>query len=295
MTASKHYIKTGITAIPLVNQGTHICHFFKDKQELFDVIVPYVKTGLIGNEKCIWITSKPISISKAIVELKKEIIGVEDYISSGQLFIENHKAWYTKLGKFNADSMLQSWIDAKSAALDKGYYGLRAVGVMFQVKRKEWNSLINYESLVDSVLNKHQMIALCSYSFANLEMDEVLDVASNHAMVLVSRKGGLMAIGNSKRAKINVMKAHDLSYASIGNNMRISKQRAYQILNIKKKPGSMLNSSETASLLNVHINTLRRWSNLGLLPVYRIGPRGDRRFKRKDIDHFIFTKLSNKS
>ena len=50
MTASKHYIKTGITAIPFVNQGTHICHFFKDKQELFDVIVPYVKTGLINNE-----------------------------------------------------------------------------------------------------------------------------------------------------------------------------------------------------------------------------------------------------
>lgn len=52
-------------------------------------------------------------------------------------------------------------------------------------------------------------------------------------------------------------------------------------------PPIMLTASEVAALLNVHINTVRRWSNQGILKVYRIGSRGDRRFKREDIDRFI--------
>jgi excisionase family DNA binding protein len=50
---------------------------------------------------------------------------------------------------------------------------------------------------------------------------------------------------------------------------------------------SLLTTSETASLLHVHINTVRRWSNMGVLKSFRIGPRGDRRFLKEDIDKFL--------
>ena len=45
---------------------------------------------------------------------------------------------------------------------------------------------------------------------------------------------------------------------------------------------TLLRASEAASLLSVHVNTVRNWSNLGILPSFRIGPRGDRRFRKKD-------------
>jgi len=50
---------------------------------------------------------------------------------------------------------------------------------------------------------------------------------------------------------------------------------------------SLLTTSEAASLLHTHINTVRRWSNLGILPSFRIGPRGDRRFRKEDILTFL--------
>ena len=50
---------------------------------------------------------------------------------------------------------------------------------------------------------------------------------------------------------------------------------------------SVLTTAEAARLLNVHTNTLRRWNDRGLIPAYRIGPRGDRRFGRQDIARFI--------
>ena len=46
----------------------------------------------------------------------------------------------------------------------------------------------------------------------------------------------------------------------------------------------MLTTSEVARILNVHINTVRRWSNQGTLKSYRIGSRGDRRFRKDDVD-----------
>lgn len=49
----------------------------------------------------------------------------------------------------------------------------------------------------------------------------------------------------------------------------------------------MLTTSEVAVILNVHINTVRRWSSQGTLKSYQLGPRGDRRFRREDIDAFL--------
>ena len=49
----------------------------------------------------------------------------------------------------------------------------------------------------------------------------------------------------------------------------------------------MLTASDVARLLNVHVNTVRRWSNQGILKAYRIGSRGDRRFHGADIASFL--------
>jgi len=48
-------------------------------------------------------------------------------------------------------------------------------------------------------------------------------------------------------------------------------------------PNPVLTVREVARLLNVHVNTARRWSDSGVLRAYRIGPRGDRRFSQEDI------------
>ena len=49
----------------------------------------------------------------------------------------------------------------------------------------------------------------------------------------------------------------------------------------------MLTVRDVARLLNIHVNTVRRWGDQGLLRAYRITNRGDRRFKREDIKQFL--------
>ena len=55
----------------------------------------------------------------------------------------------------------------------------------------------------------------------------------------------------------------------------------------EKEDSSLMTVTDVARALNVHINTVRRWSDKGILRSYRICGRGDRRFKKEDIIQFL--------
>ena len=51
--------------------------------------------------------------------------------------------------------------------------------------------------------------------------------------------------------------------------------------------GKMLTVREASQVLSVHPNTLRKWSDRGMIPTYRIGNRRDRRFVMSDLVDFM--------
>jgi len=50
---------------------------------------------------------------------------------------------------------------------------------------------------------------------------------------------------------------------------------------------NLLTSGDVARLLNIHVNTVRRWNKQGIIRAYRIGSRGDRRFEREEITRLL--------
>ncbi len=50
-----------------------------------------------------------------------------------------------------------------------------------------------------------------------------------------------------------------------------------------------LTIKEVSELLHVHEQTVRRWTNRGLIKAHRIGPRGDRRFTPHNVAIFLQT------
>ena len=81
------------------------------------------------------------------------------------------------------------------------------------------------------------------------------------------------------------------TYNEIGLEFGLSRERIRQLYKngntIQAKtpaPRPWLKTGEVAHLVNVHVGTVRRWANQGILKSYRVGPRGDRRFIREDVD-----------
>lgn len=49
----------------------------------------------------------------------------------------------------------------------------------------------------------------------------------------------------------------------------------------------LLTIRQAAEILNVHVETLRRWDKSGKLKATRINERGDRRYKPEDLEKIV--------
>jgi len=283
--------KSGIKELGNIPWGTHICQFYRSEEDTFKLTAPFIQAGILNNEQCIWVVPNSKEQKKTVRQLKNVIPDLNRYLDSGQLLIVRHRQWYIQERKLSAEQILNQWLEAESQALSKGFSGIRAVGMVSPIHKKHWQEFMSYEASVNAIISKHKMVALCSYPINDLDSPELIVCSSNHETILVSDNGSWIAIGNSPASKSRIMKSNGHSYSKIGKALGVSKQRAEQIFKGRKKINgdsfSLLTPSEAAALLNVHINTLRRWSNEGRVRSYRMGARGDRRFKEEDLVAFL--------
>jgi excisionase family DNA binding protein len=106
----------------------------------------------------------------------------------------------------------------------------------------------------------------------------------------------LERVNGSRQAQVAGLRKAGFTYAEIGRRLSLTRERVRQIFKGKRKtkkkpdhnnPNTLLTIAEAAEILNVHVNTVRRWSNKGILETYRIGPRRDRRLKQGDVDKLL--------
>jgi len=101
--------KTGITIIGDIPWGTHICQFYRTKDDLIDILVPYFRAGLENNELCIWVTSEPLGVKEAKESLGKAVRHLDDYISKGGQKIK--KGYYcTHWSEASASSISRAFV-----------------------------------------------------------------------------------------------------------------------------------------------------------------------------------------
>jgi len=103
-----------------------------------------------------------------------------------------------------------------------------------------------------------------------------------------------MVSPTSRRDEVVKLREAGLTYAEIGRRLGISREWVRQIVKPNPTPQKpsvqskvMLRTGEVGQLLGIHTNTVRRWSQKGILKSYRISPRGDRRFRREDVDSLV--------
>jgi signal transduction histidine kinase len=137
--------QSGLDAVAELPWGSHFCHLSRTREDLVETLVPYFATGLANNEQCLWATSEPLGIEDATRELAKHVPDLESKIERGQMRIVSHSDWYTRTGRFEADSVLSAWVAAEQSARSSGYAGVRATWhVSFLNTREQWREFQKY-------------------------------------------------------------------------------------------------------------------------------------------------------
>jgi len=189
-------------AIGDVPWGTHICAFYRTKQDLADLLAPYFKTGLENNEFCLWVTSEPLSSADAEEALRESVPDLDDYLRRGQIEILDYREWYTRSGRFDAGAVLQGWAEKEDRAVARGFEGLRLTGNMSWLEKDDWADFTAYEEKVADVIGNRRIKGVCAYSLECCHAPEFVEVISNHAVALVKRQGEWESIRNLGRGRI---------------------------------------------------------------------------------------------
>jgi PAS domain S-box-containing protein len=193
---------TGIQALGSIPWGTHLCQFYRTREDLLDILVPYFKAGLEGNEFCMWICSDPLGAAEAKKALRQAVPDLASRLRKGQIEILPHGEWYLQKSRFEAKRVLKAWSDKLDDALARGFEGLRLSGNTFWLEKKDWKRFTDYEEQVDLTVRRSRMLALCTYSLDKCGVHEIVDVLNNHKQTVIRRGGKWTLVESSVRKSV---------------------------------------------------------------------------------------------
>lgn len=183
--------KSGIDILPDLSWGSHFCHFYRTKQDLLDMVVPYFKIGLENNEFCLWLVADSglITMQEARVALENAIPDLERHILDKNIEILDGSDWYLEKEVFNLEKVMSEWHAKLKQVLSYGFVGMRASGDSIWLTENSRKDFLEYEKKLSDSIEGLPMIILCTYPLTKTSADEIFDVAHTHQFALARRQG----------------------------------------------------------------------------------------------------------
>lgn len=181
---------SGIACIGPLPWGTHFCHFYDDREDLVDTLVPYFRAGLDASEGCLWVAAPPLGTEEATAVLRTAVPDLDRRMKASQMEIVDHHQWYAPRGHFDADAVLAGWVAKEEAALAHGFAGLRVTGNTFWIEdRAGFASFTDYEARLNESFKARRMVCVCSYCLSRTAASDVLNVVRNHEFAVACQDG----------------------------------------------------------------------------------------------------------
>jgi two-component system, sensor histidine kinase PdtaS len=171
----------GLPGIQRIPYGMHACHFYPDRAQLVEALVPYFMAGLRNNERCLWVTAPPLPAPEAERALQTAWDGVNGALARGALRILDHAEWYAGAAGLKGTAVADLWLKEEERALAEGYQGLRIAGNTSFLKQNAWAEFMEYERLAGERFYGRRIVALCSYTLQGRNAHDISEVMHAHA------------------------------------------------------------------------------------------------------------------
>jgi len=181
--------RTGLSPLPLLPWGGHICLFHKTRQDLLDVVSDFVLAGVEDNECAVWALPGALDLEWAIESLKSSNPQASAYFANGQLEVVPASRFFLDEAEINAKRQMDDWHRRLEVALAAGWSGLRITSDTLWLRPNLWKSFGDFEcTITDGIAGSH-MLALCTYDLAMSDAFDLLDVAQWHHFSILRRQG----------------------------------------------------------------------------------------------------------
>ena len=172
-----------------LKNATHICAFFRSREEQDEVLMPFFKEGYERGEKLFHIVDAGLRADH-LQACSQCGIDVEGAQKSGQLEVLAWEQAYLQDGYFDGDRMVRVLREVMDATHQKYPLG-RFMGNM------EWalttlpgvTDIVEYECKLNFALREYEDPVICVYDLNRHSAAVVMDILRTHPMVIV---GGLL-------------------------------------------------------------------------------------------------------
>lgn len=169
-----------------IRTGDHLCSFYENQTEQYQIALPFLAEGLHRGEKCLYIADENTTTEIAAGLLLHDV-DVERYLQTGQLVIVTPKETYLRGGRFAAEQMISLLTSYAADAVAHGYSAFRAAGEVTWLLR-EFDSLddfLEYEDMLNDAMRGLPVKILCQYNTKKFLGDVIVRVLKTHPRVLL--------------------------------------------------------------------------------------------------------------
>ncbi|HXA15769.1 MAG TPA: MEDS domain-containing protein [Thermoanaerobaculia bacterium] len=163
----------------------HVCAFFRNKDEEFRTLAPFILEGLAAGEKAIHIVQPDLRerYRRRMTEAGVDIDAVE---SSGQLEVVSFPT-FPQHGIIDQQEAIEMMDHLLGAAVERGYRRTRVIGEMDWVVEDEIrdDELIALEARLEEVYVRYDVWVICSYDLSHFSGSVVLDVMRTHPAAMI--------------------------------------------------------------------------------------------------------------
>jgi signal transduction histidine kinase len=218
--------QSGIDLLGSVVWGTHVCLFYRTKEDLINILVPYFKAGLENNEFCMWVTCDPLDPTEAKSAMRKAMPDFDKYLKKGQIEILPHDQWHLDQGVFDKERVMKGWMDKLNLALNNGYAGTRITGNTTWLDEKVWESFIEYEHQINETIDRLPIIAVCAYRLDGCGPSEIVDVVNTHQLALIEQEGKWKLAKNAERKRAEKRaREYQAQLKSLASQLTLAEER----------------------------------------------------------------------
>ena len=189
MSALEHPIQLCGTTL---GEYRHICAFFRNTSEEYDVLIPFIREGLERGQKAVYI-GDPKLHQERLGMLSAAGVDVPAMEKAGQLELRGWDETYLRDGRFDIGEMLDFIPRTLESAREQGFSLTRMAG------HGEWigdncpgsADFLRYEIKLNQLIPKDRDVILCLYDLSKLGAGVVMDTLRSHPMVIL---GGVIQV-----------------------------------------------------------------------------------------------------
>ncbi len=162
-----------------------MCLIYNNEDERAKIISQFLESGVNKEEKVSYFA---YSMNKAEMINWLDEQGVT--ISETDIDVLNTSAVYCPSGKFVPEVMLDNLKSFYNSSIENGYRASRVSGEMIWALDNipGSNRLMEYEALVNQVLETHPVTAICQYDATKFDGATILDCLKVHPYMIVGRQ-----------------------------------------------------------------------------------------------------------